>query len=189
MSPTCVRYIHVFTECRRHGFFTVYILKVLTLCSLLQFLLVDSQKKPECTKCQVLNFLIREANLAIYQARRNRVWDRNMCDVKDMREQNIKVRLRLEFCFHNASMNLEVFHQLWGHEDILSRATEQRQLEFTSLSLLKWNEWFLYIYKTINKVLLKVRKSLKMEKFSLSLSLSLSTFAFHGDFVKVYCKM
>lgn len=131
-------------------------------------------KKTECTKCQVLNFLIREANLAIYQACRNRVWDRNMCDVKDMREQNIKVRLRLEFCFHNASMNLEVFHQLWGHEDILSRATEQRQLEFTSLSLLKWNEWFLYIYKTINKVLLKVRKSLKMEKFSLSLHFCLS---------------
>lgn len=49
--------------------------------------------------CEVLNFLLGEADLVINLTRRDRMQDRDTCEVVAMSRQNIRARLRLEFCF------------------------------------------------------------------------------------------
>lgn len=44
---------------------------------------------------------------------RDRIWDGDTCDVGAMWRQNIR-----------ASLNLDVFQQLWGHEDVLGSLME-----------------------------------------------------------------
>lgn len=60
---------------------------------------------------------------------------RDMCDVVAMWKKNIRARPMLEFGFYKATMNLEVFQQLWGHEDVLCWVSEQGQLKLSNYLL------------------------------------------------------
>ncbi|TWW71197.1 hypothetical protein D4764_17G0006800 [Takifugu flavidus] len=99
----------------------------------------DLQLSPGCEKCSGPLLYIRyksklglQAKLAIYLTRRDRIQDGDTYDVVVMWKQNIRARLRLEFCFYKATTNLEVFQQLWGHESVLCLLTEQRQLKLSN---------------------------------------------------------
>ena len=80
-------------------------------------------KKTEKTKCQLLNFLIGEAKMSIYLTCRDKLQGGPTLDPVTLWRHNVKARLRLEFCFHRITGNIDVFEQQWAHEELLCQVT------------------------------------------------------------------
>ncbi|KAK0138454.1 Transposon TX1 uncharacterized protein [Merluccius polli] len=118
---------HVFTECRRlTGIFNV-LTRVFNLFGVIfttpGFICGVGFKKTEKAKCRLLNFLIGEAKMSIYLTRRDRLQGGPTLDPVTQWRYNVKARLRLEFCFHRVTGNIDVFEQQWAQEELLCRVT------------------------------------------------------------------
>ncbi|TWW67065.1 Transposon TX1 uncharacterized 149 kDa protein ORF 2 [Takifugu flavidus] len=124
---------HVFTGCSR----LVGLFRVLTdvfrlfnvMFTTAVFICGTRHKRAEKGKCQILNFLISEAKLAIYLTRRDKIKNGAACDAVALWKQNVRLRLNLEFCFYKATENLEAFKQQWGHDQVLVKVTEQGEMK------------------------------------------------------------
>ena len=88
-------------------------------------------KKTEKAKCRLQNVLIGEAKMSIYLTRRDRLQGGPTLDPVILWKYNVKARLRLEFCFHRITGNIDVFEQQWAHEELLCWVTGG-ELKFTS---------------------------------------------------------
>ena len=84
---------------------------------------VGFKKKTEKAKCQLLKCLIGEAKMSIYLTRRDKLQGGPTLDPVILWKYNVKVRLRLEFCFHRITRNTNLFEQQWAHEELLGRVT------------------------------------------------------------------
>ena len=104
---------HVFTECRRLAEIFNVLTRVFNLFGVLfttpVFICGVGFKKTEKAKRQLLNFLIGEAKLSIYLTRRDRLQGGPTLDPVILWKHNVKARLRLEFCFHRITGNINVF--------------------------------------------------------------------------------
>ena len=69
--------------------------------------------------------------MSIYLTRRDRLQGGPTRDPVILWKYNVKARLRLEFCFHRITGNIDVFEQQWAHEELLYRVTGG-DLKFTS---------------------------------------------------------
>jgi len=127
---------HVFTECRRLTELFSVLTGVFNLFNVVfsasVFIGGVTYSKTRKAKCQLLNFLLGEAKLAVYLTRRDKLQDGPTCDVVALWRQSVKARLRLEFCFHKATENMDVFKEQWGCDRALCRVSEQGELTFSS---------------------------------------------------------
>ena len=123
----------VFTECNRLAGFFIVLTRVFNLFgaafTVSGFICGVRYKKNEKQKCQLLNFLVGEAKLSIYLTRRDRLQGKSTLDVVTLWKYNVKARLRLEFCFHRVTGNIDVFAHQWAHEGLLCQVADG-QLQF-----------------------------------------------------------
>jgi len=103
---------------------------VLFLLPLVLFLELDTKKQKK-EKCQLLNFLVGEAKVSIYLTRRDRLQGGSTLDVVTLWRYNVKAGLRLEFCFHRVTGNVDVFAHQWAHEGLLCQVAGG-ELKFAS---------------------------------------------------------
>ncbi|KAK0147955.1 hypothetical protein N1851_012321 [Merluccius polli] len=59
--------------------------------------------------------------MSIYLTRRDRLQGGPTLDPVTQWRYNVKARLRLEFCFHRVTGNIDVFEQQWAQEELLCR--------------------------------------------------------------------
>uniref|UniRef100_A0A3Q2ZXK0 Reverse transcriptase domain-containing protein n=1 Tax=Kryptolebias marmoratus TaxID=37003 RepID=A0A3Q2ZXK0_KRYMA len=128
---------HVFMECvRLNGFFKC----LMSFFSLFGEVFTHSvfingvhHSKATSFKSRILNYLIAEAKMSIYITRRDRLQAGPQIDVVALWKCNVKARLRLEFCFHRATGDLDSFLKLWGFKNVLCTILNQSELIYNKL--------------------------------------------------------
>ncbi len=75
--------------------------------------------------------------MSIYLTRRDKLQGGLTLDPVTLWKYNVKARLRLEFCFHGITGNIDVFEQQWAHEELLCRVTS-RELKLLKRSPEYW---------------------------------------------------
>nr|XP_043872337.1 major histocompatibility complex class I-related gene protein-like isoform X2 [Solea senegalensis] len=85
-------------------------------------------------KCQLLNFLIGQAKLAIYVSRRNKVENSLDVDCQQIYVRMIKTRIKTDFVFFHSTNNTEEFLETWGVKDVLCCVSDGQLSFCNSLS-------------------------------------------------------
>lgn len=123
---------HVFTECSRLTSFFSFLTGVFNFFNIAfsgpVFICGVRPNKLEKIKCQLANYLLAEAKLAIYLTRRNKIQAGSTQDPVALWKMGIKAQLNLEFCFHKATGRIEAFKNLWGYKNILCIVTDVGEL-------------------------------------------------------------
>ena len=70
-------------------------------------------------KCQILNFVLGQAKMAVYVSRRRKVEEELNVDVVPVFVRMVKSRLLVEFSFYRAAHDLETFQLIWGYGGVL----------------------------------------------------------------------
>uniref|UniRef100_A0A3Q3MAR8 Reverse transcriptase domain-containing protein n=1 Tax=Labrus bergylta TaxID=56723 RepID=A0A3Q3MAR8_9LABR len=71
-------------------------------------------------KCQLINFVLGQAKMAVYMSRRRKVEEPDdVVDVKLLFVQMLKSRVSLDFSFYRANQDLETFQSVWTHDSVL----------------------------------------------------------------------
>ncbi len=70
-------------------------------------------------KCQLFNFVLGQAKMAIYISRRNKVDGSLDCDASTLFVRMIKARLKVDFDFYKSTNNVEEFILIWCYKDVL----------------------------------------------------------------------
>ncbi|TWW54495.1 hypothetical protein D4764_0262130 [Takifugu flavidus] len=95
-----------------------------------QFLRVYQKRRK--AKCQLLNFFIGQAKLAIYVSRRNKIGGSLDCDLQTIFARMVKARIKTDFNFYRATNNIEEFKSTWCLNDGLC-LVEEEELVFGGL--------------------------------------------------------
>lgn len=70
--------------------------------------------------------------MSMYLPRRDRLQGGPTLDAVTLWKYNVKARLKLEFCFHRVTGNVDVFVQQWAHEELLCQVTSGELKLFSS---------------------------------------------------------
>lgn len=82
--------------------------------------------------CQLLNFVLGQAKLAIYMSRKNKVERLSGEDVVVMFLNLVKSRVLIDFCFYKSTKDLTTFEMKWCGNGALCSVVEE-ELFFTHL--------------------------------------------------------
>jgi len=81
-----------------------------------------SQKKRE--QCQLFNFILGRAKMAVYMSRRNKVEGSTDDDAVFVFIKMLKSRIRIDFNYYSLMNDLGKFANIWCHKDVLCSIVE-----------------------------------------------------------------
>ncbi|TWW77695.1 hypothetical protein D4764_12G0010850 [Takifugu flavidus] len=127
---------HCFSECDRLSVLFQLLNQIFSLLgetfSQTIFILGFRYQKRRKAKCQLLNFFIGQAKLAIYVSRRNKIGGSLDCDLQTIFTRMVKARIKTDFNFYRATNNIEEFKSTWCLNDGLC-LVEEEELVFGGL--------------------------------------------------------
>lgn len=80
-------------------------------------------------KCQLLNFLLGQAKMAIYVSRKRKVEQDVNIDILIVFSTLVRCRILIDFHFHKSMKILDVFEEKWCYSNVLC-AVENEKLQF-----------------------------------------------------------
>ena len=70
-------------------------------------------------KCQLINFLLGQAKMAIYVSRRNKIEQMSSDDMMMVFSILVRSRVLIDFNFYKAMKDLEPFKEIWCYSSVL----------------------------------------------------------------------
>ncbi|KAL2076997.1 hypothetical protein ACEWY4_027414 [Coilia grayii] len=114
---------HAFLHCvRLRPLFTVLRLLFISLneqFSFMSFICGTKYVQKRRNKCQLLNFLLGQAKMAIYVSRRNKIEKGASEDIVVIFSILVRSRLLIDFRFYKLMKNLDTFEEIWCHNGAL----------------------------------------------------------------------
>lgn len=80
-------------------------------------------------KCQLINFVLGQAKMAIYVSRRNKTQFSLDCSAESIFIRMVKARLKVDYSFYSATKNVDEFKKMWCYKNVLC-SVERGQLLF-----------------------------------------------------------
>ncbi len=124
--PFCVQrktVYHCFSECSRLcNFFVLFAPLFLMFEEVFtkeMFILGYRYSQKYRQKCQLFNFVLGQAKMAIYISRRNKIDGSLDCDASTLFVRMIKARLKVDFDFYKSTNNVEELISIWCYKDVL----------------------------------------------------------------------
>ena len=118
--PFCVgreTIYHCFMDCNRLSplfcMLSLLFFSMGTMFTKQGFIIGFSYNQRQRSKCQLLNFIVGQAKLAIYLSRRNKVRYSTGDDVKAVFKNLVKSRIGIDFHFYNVMSAIDVFKDIW----------------------------------------------------------------------------
>lgn len=126
VNPFCLQretVYHCFSECSRLCNFFTLLQQVFTMFGEVftkeMFILGYRYSQKYRQKCQLFNFVLGQAKMAIYISRRNKVDGSLDCDASTLFVRMMKARLKVDFDFYSSINNIEEFIFIWCYKDVL----------------------------------------------------------------------
>ena len=126
---------HCFMECTRLMPMFVFLNCLLNplgvVCSKQSFVLGFPYSQKRRAKCQLINFIVGQAKLAIYLSRKNKMHQMSDCHVVPVLRNLMMSRVSLDFCFYKAMDDLNTFVAQWCCEKAVCSVEDDDDLVFS----------------------------------------------------------
>lgn len=90
------------------------------------FILGFKYKKSVKQKCQLMNFILGQAKMAIYVSRKRKIDDLIDIDVKLLFTRMVKARMKIDFNYYKEMKDVNQFSLTWSYGDVLCSVTENQ---------------------------------------------------------------
>ncbi len=114
---------HCFLDCGRRSSLFQFLTQLFVLFdetfSCHMFILGYRYNRKEKIKCQLLNFLLGQAKMAIYLSRKNKLENLVGVDVTLIFRCMLRARLKTNFSFFTLTNNIEEFEKMWCFKQVL----------------------------------------------------------------------
>ena len=101
------------------------------VCSKQSFVLGFPYSQKRRAKCQLINFIVGQAKLAIYLSRKNKMHQMSDCHVVPVLRNLMMSRVSLDFCFYKAMDDLNTFVAQWCCEKAVCSVEDDDDLVFS----------------------------------------------------------
>lgn len=119
---------HCFSECVRLSALFVLLKAIFSRCgedfTLTIFICGFKFTRLWKNKCQLLNFLLGQAKMAVHMSRKRKVTEGLNVGVVPVFVSMVKSRLLLEFNFYKTASDLHTFSQVWGYRGAICSVVE-----------------------------------------------------------------
>ncbi|KAI4881398.1 hypothetical protein NFI96_030494, partial [Prochilodus magdalenae] len=88
------------------------------------FIIGTAYIRSQRSKCQLLNFILRQAKLAIYVSRKNKMSQSSDHDATQVFTRLVRARVKVDFNYYRSMKDLDSFKLVWCSEDVVCSVEE-----------------------------------------------------------------